>query len=405
MQEYEIERLGHQGDGVASGPVFVFRALPGEIVEGELNGNRLEGTRIVSPSPDRVKAPCQHYKTCGGCQLQHASDQFVSRWKVEIVEKALAAHGLECEFLPIQTSPPRSRRRIVLSAKRTKKGATAGFHRRESDVIVEVPRCEVIHKDLAPAVDVARRLAMVGASRKSELSVTATASAAGLDVSVVGGKPLDGPLRVLLSGEAESANLARLSWDDETVVTRHQPFLHFGNAEVVPPPGSFLQATVHGQNALVEAVKSAIGDVGRKGIDLFSGCGTFTLPLAGRFEMHGVEGQAAMLDALDHGWRKASGLKRVTTEVRDLFRNPIIADELKFDFAVIDPPRAGAEAQIREIANSKISRLAYVSCNPVTFARDAETLCEAGFELEWLQVVDQFRWSVHVELAAKFVRR
>lgn len=405
MQEYEIERLGHQGDGVASGPVFVFRALPGEIVEGELNGNRLEGTRIVSPSPDRVKAPCQHYKTCGGCQLQHASDQFVSRWKVEIVEKALAAHGLECEFLPIQTSPPRSRRRIVLSAKRTKKGATAGFHRRESDVIVEVPRCEVIHKDLAPAVDVARRLALVGASRKSELSVTATASAAGLDVSVVGGKPLDGPLRVLLSGEAESANIARLSWDDETVVTRHQPFLDFGNAEVVPPPGSFLQATVHGQNALVEAVKSAIGDAGRKGIDLFSGCGTFTLPLADRFEMHGVEGQAAMLDALDHGWRKASGLKRVTTEVRDLFRNPIIADELKFDFAVIDPPRAGAEAQIREIANSKISRLAYVSCNPVTFARDAETLCEAGFELEWLQVVDQFRWSVHVELAAKFVRR
>ena len=405
MQEYEIERLGHQGDGIANGPIFVSRVLPGEIIEGELDGDRLEGVRIVFPSPDRVKAPCQHYKTCGGCQLQHASDQFVSHWKTEIVEKALAAHGLSCEFLPIQTSPSNSRRRVVLSAKRTKKGATAGFHRRESDVIVEVPHCEVIHKDLMPSLDVARRLALVGVSRKGELSVTATISTGGLDISVGGGKPLDGQLRLLLSGEAERAGLARLSWNDETVVTRHQPFLHFGNVEVVPPPGAFLQATVHGQNALIEAVRSAIGDVGRKGIDLFSGCGTFTLPLASRFEMHGVEGQAAMLESLDQGWRSTPGLKRVTTEARDLFRNPILAEELKFDFAVIDPPRAGAEAQIREIVNSQIHRLAYVSCNPVTFARDAEALCSAGFELEWLQVVDQFRWSVHVELAAKFVRR
>ena len=405
MPEYEIERLGHQGDGIAKGPIFAFRALPGEIVEGDLEGDRLERARIVSPSPDRVKAPCQHYKTCGGCQLQHASDQFVSHWKTEIVEKALAAHGLSCEFLPIQMSPSNSRRRVVLSAKRTKKGATAGFHRRESDVIVEVPHCEVMHKDLIPSLDVARRLALLGTSRKGELTVTAAATAGGLDISVIGGKPLDGALRVLLSGEAENANLARLSWNNETVVTRHRPFLQFGSAEVVPPPGAFLQATSHGEKALVDAVRLAIGDAGRKGIDLFSGCGTFTLPLADRFEMHGVEGQAEMLDALDLGWRKASGLKRVTTETRDLFRNPVLAEELAFDFAVIDPPRAGAEAQIREIVNSQICRLAYVSCNPVTFARDAEALCSAGFELEWLQVVDQFRWSVHVELAAKFVRR
>lgn len=405
MQVYEIERLGHQGDGVANGPIFAYRTLPGETVSGDLVGNRLENVRIVTPSSERIKAICPHYKACGGCQVQHASDEFVVGWKTEIVEKALSAHGLSAEFLPIKTSPARSRRRAAFSAKRTKKGATAGFHKWESDVIVEVPDCEVLHQDLAPALDVAKQLALLGASRKSELSVTATATLGGLDISVIGGKPLDRELNLALSHEVESANLARLTWDGETVVTRNQPSVRFGPAEVVPPPGAFLQATEHGQEALVGAVLGAIGTDGKKGIDLFSGCGTFTLPLAETFEMHGVEGQAVMLDALDQGWRRASGLKRITTAARDLFRNPMMAEELAFDFAVIDPPRAGAEAQIQELARSDIARIAYVSCNPVTFARDAEELCKAGFDLEWIQVVDQFRWSVHVELAAKFSRR
>src|SRR6056297_2209437 len=138
MQEYEIERLGHQGDGIASGPIYAFQTLPGEIVTGEPKGNRLESVRIVTPSSDRVRPPCRHYKSCGGCQMQHASDDFVARWKTEIVEKALAAHGLRTDILPIKTSPPQSRRRATFSAKRTKKGATAGFHGRASDVIVEI---------------------------------------------------------------------------------------------------------------------------------------------------------------------------------------------------------------------------------------------------------------------------
>ncbi|MCW9043185.1 MAG: class I SAM-dependent RNA methyltransferase [Pseudopelagicola sp.] len=405
MREFEIERLGHQGDGIAPGPVYAFQTLPGEIVTGELNGYRLEAVRIVTPSSSRVRPPCRHFKTCGGCQMQHASDDFMAVWKTEIVEKALSAHGLTTEMRSVQTSPPKSRRRITLSAKRTKKGATAGFHQRESDVIVEIPECQLMHNDLLPAVEIAKRLAVVGASRKAELSVTATLSQAGLDIAVEGGKPMDGSLNVLLSQEAEKANLARLSWSGETVVTRFPPFHVFGASDVVPPPGAFLQATLQGEKALVDAVTSAIGSSGKRGVDLFAGCGTFTLPLASAFEMHGVEGDGAMLHSLDQGWRRAQGLKRVTTEKRDLFRNPILAEDLRYDFAIIDPPRAGAEAQTLELAQSGLKRIAYVSCNSVTFARDAEVLCNAGFTLDWIQVVDQFRWSVHVELAAQFRRR
>ena len=187
------------------------------------------------------------------------------------------------------------------------------------------------------------------------------------------------------------------------IATLYQPFQTFGKAKVTPPPGAFLQATEHGEKALLNAVREIIGDASRV-VDLFAGCGTFSLPLAETAEVHAVEGLRDMMKALDQGWRQSKGLKRVTTETRDLFRNPIIASDLRYDAAVIDPPRAGAEAQALELAQSKIPNIAFVSCNPVTFARDAATLIRADYQLEWVQVVDQFRWSSHIEVVGKFTR-
>ena len=402
MTQYVIERLGHHGDGIAKGPVFVPLSLPGETVSGDLDGNRLTNVRIETPSDQRVKPPCRHFKACGGCQLQHASDGFVADWKVDVVRQALAAQGLEASMRPIVTSPPRSRRRAVLSARRTKKGAMAGFHQRASDVICEIPDCHLLHPDLMAALPVTESLAVLGGSRKGELSLNVALSQSGLDIAVSGGKPLDGPLLSQLAQETEHLGLARLSWDGEVVAARMPASHRFGRADVTPPPGAFLQATAEGEAALLAAVVEAVGDSGKKGVDLFAGCGTFTLPLAERFEMHGVEFEAAMLQALDKGWRLAEGLKKITTEARDLFRNPLIPEDLKFDFAVIDPPRAGAEAQVAELARSAIPVIAFVSCNPVTFARDAARLVGAGYRLDWVQVVDQFRWSSHIELSARF---
>ena len=404
MTEYLIRRLGHHGDGIAEGPVFAPLTLPGELVTGIPDGQTLTDIRIVRPSDDRVKAPCRHFRACGGCALQHASDAFVADWKVEVVRTALQTHGIETDYRPIITSPANSRRRATLAAKRTKKAAMAGFYGRASDVIVEVPDCQLLAPGLMPGLEVAQALAAIGTSRKATLAVTITLSSAGLDVAVQQGKPLDGPLRQALAQACENLGLARLAWEDEVIAMRQPPYQRFGRADVLPPPGAFLQATAEGEAALLAAVEEAVGDAGQVA-DLFAGCGTFALPLAEKAQVHAVEGEAEMLKALDQGWRRAGGLKPLTTEARDLFRRPLLTDELRrFEAVVIDPPRAGAERQIAEIAAAGVPRIASVSCNPVTFARDAQTLTDAGYRLEWVQVVDQFRWSPHVELAALFTR-
>ncbi|MHA6264303.1 class I SAM-dependent RNA methyltransferase [Arenibacterium sp. CAU 1754] len=403
-ETFEIQRLGHQGDGVAEGPRFAPRTLPGEVITGTVEGTQISDLRIVTPSPDRVKPPCRHYNACGGCQLQHASDAFVADWKVGIVRHALSAQGLDAEMRPIVTSPPQSRRRATLAVRRTKKGALAGFHGRASGVITEIPECQLLDPALIAGLPVAESLAIVGGSRKGELAVTLTTSRGGLDVAVTGGKPLDGPLRMTLAQLVEQHGLARLAWDGEVIAMRAPAVQVFGVAHVVPPAGAFLQATQHGEKALMAAVREITQDA-RRIVDFFAGCGTFSLPLAGGAEVHAVEGDRDMIEALDQAWRRTSDLKKVTSEARDLFRRPLMPDELKrFDAAVIDPPRAGAEAQIAELVQAKIPVIAYVSCNPVSFARDARALCDAGYVLNWVQVVDQFRWSVHTELAASFTR-
>lgn len=402
-----IDRLGHLGDGIAQGPlgaIFVPGMLPGEEVEGELQGDQLADFRIVTPSVNRVKPPCSHAKTCGGCMMQHASDAFVADWKLGIVKGALAGQGLEAEFRPIITSPPKSRRRATIAARRTKTGALMGFHARASDMVVEVPTCQLLHPDLIATFPGLQALVKLGGSRTAEVSLTVTRSLSGADVMVVGGKPLDGQLQLELARVTETYGFARLTWNGDTVALRTAPMQRFGRALVSPPPGAFLQATVEGEQALLRTVALAIGSA-KKIVDLFAGVGTFALPLAERAEVHAVEGEAAMMAALAKAANNTEGLKRVTVETRDLFRRPLEDDEFKgVEAVVIDPPRAGAEAQMAVLARSKVPVIASVSCNPISFARDAKVLIAGGYRLDWVQVVDQFRWSAHVELVAKFSR-
>jgi 23S rRNA (uracil1939-C5)-methyltransferase len=400
--EYTINRLGHQGDGIADGPVYAPRTLPGEVVSGVLEGTQLNDIRIVTPSSDRVQPPCRHYKACGGCQLQHASDSFVEDFKLGVVRTALEAQGIETDLRPIITSPAQSRRRATLAVRRTKKDAMAGFHGRASGVIVEIPDCLLLDPVLIAGIPIAEALAAQVGSRKGVLIMTLTASDIGLDISVTGGKPLDGPLQLMLAQLTEQHGLARLSWDGDVIAMKAPATQTFEAAKVVPPPGSFLQPTKEGEAALLTGIREITAGA-KKMTDLFAGCGTFSLPLAKDAEIHAVEGDADMTEALDHGWRMAQGLKQVTTEARDLFRRPMMPDELaKVDAVVLDPPRAGAEAQVAEIVKAKVPVVAYVSCNPVSFARDASQLTAAGYQLNWVQVVDQFRWSAHTELVASF---
>lgn len=399
-----IERLGHHGDGITmteTGPIYAPGFLPGEVVEGDLVKDTLTNARILTPSPDRVKPPCPHARTCGGCLMQHASDAFVANWKEGIVKGALAGQGLEAPFRPIATSPARSRRRATLSGRKTKGGVQLGFHARASDTLVDVPNCQLLHPDLIAWFPALETLVKMGGSRTAEVQLTITRSLAGADVAVTGGKTLDAQMQMDMARLCEAEKIARLTWNGETVALRAAPMQRFGRALVAPPPGAFLQATAEGESALMQAVALAIGPA-KKITDLFAGSGTFSIPLAERAEVHAVEGEATMIAALEKGARNADGLKRLTTETRDLFRRPLEPDEFKgVDAVVIDPPRAGAEAQIATLAAAKIPVIAYVSCNPATFARDARALIGAGYRLDWVQVVDQFRWSSHVELAAR----
>lgn len=394
-----IDRLGHLGDGIAEGPLYVPRTLPGEIVE--LDG---AAVRVLEPSADRVRPVCAHYGGCGGCSLMHASEAFVAEWKADVVRTALAAQAIEAEIRPVITSPPRSRRRAVLSGRRTRKGALVGFHARASHTVVEIPGCHLLRPELMAVLHPLRDMVVAGATRKGEIALTLTLTEGGVAVAATGGKSLDSTLFSELAAIAGKADLAQLAWDGEVVVTARPPKQRFGRAHVIPPAGAFVQATSEGEAALLNAVTEALGDAGRIA-DIFAGSGTFALPLAQWAEVHAVEGEADMLAALDAGWRQAEGVKRVTTETRDLFRRPLRADELKpYDAVVIDPPRAGAEAQMGELAASAVPVIASVSCNPVTFARDARILTEAGFRINWVQIVDQFRWSPHIEIAARFSR-
>lgn len=401
----EIQRLGHHGDGIAEGPVFVPRALPGEVVEGELAGDRMLSYRIETAAPERVAPPCRHYKGCGGCALQHARDDFVTEWKQDVVRTALRAVGLEAPIRGIHVSPSGARRRAVFSGRRTKAGAIVGFHAPASDVLREVPDCLLIRPALKTALPWLEAIVAACGSRKGEMKLSVTETLNGPDLAVEGGKPLDMEAIRRVGEIAEAGGFARIAWDGEVVVERAPPEVPLGRARVAPPPGSFLQATREGEAALVAGVRAALEGVKGPVLDLFAGCGTFSLPLAERGPVHAVEGDGAMLAALDRGWRHAAGLSAITTEARDLFRRPFRSDEMSgFEAVAIDPPRAGAEAQVRELARSQMSRIAFVSCNPVTYARDAAILAEAGFQIGWLEVVDQFRWSPHVEIVSSLTR-
>ena len=400
-----IDRLGHLGDGIAETPdgaVFVPQMLPGEVVEGDLQGDRLTNPRILTPSVHRIKPPCAHARTCGGCLLQHADDGFVADWKLSVVRSALAGQGLSAEFRPIITSPAKSRRRATFAARRTKSGALIGFHARASDMLVDIPHCQLLHPALIASFPALTALVAFAGSRSTEISLTVTHSLAGPDVMVTGGKAVDAAQKLDLARLVETHGIARLTWNAEPVALRAQPTQRLGRALVTPPPGAFLQATAEGEAALLAAITAAVGKA-RRITDLFAGIGTFSIPLAETATVHAVESEAEMLAALDKGARHAEGLHRITTEARDLFRRPLEPDEFKgIDAVVIDPPRAGAEAQTHTLARAKVPVIAAVSCNPVTFARDARTLTKAGYKIDWIQVVDQFRWSSHVELVSRF---
>jgi 23S rRNA (uracil1939-C5)-methyltransferase len=406
--EFRIERLGAQGDGIAAterGPVYIPFTLPGERVTASRDGDRADLLAVLEASPLRIEPGCRHFGECGGCALQHMKEGAYREWKRGRLVDALRARGVEAEVGPLAPCAPGTRRRVTLSARRTDAGMLLGYNREMSHTIVDIEECPIARPEIVAALEPLRALAkaLCGTDKAFRLTVTSTAS--GLDVAVHGCGKLSEKTRNAAADFALRAGFARLAVDGEIVIEPRKPVVTFGNVPVSPPPGAFLQAVAGAENAMAELVSAHLAGAKRVA-DLFSGAGAFALRLAKAAEIHAVEADAATLAALDRGFRLAAGLKRVTTERRDLFVRPVTAKELNaFDGVVFDPPRAGAEAQSKQIAKSEVPLVAAVSCNPATLARDLAILIEGGYTLRSVVPIDQFLWSPHVEAVALLTKK
>lgn len=402
-----VDRLGQRGDGIAqtsSGSVFIPYALPGETVRAVVDGERGQLVEIIAPSESRIAAICPLYTRCGGCAAQHMAPGLYREWKRQQVVTALERAGVKAPVADLVDAHGAGRRRVTFHARRQGEAMVVGFMAARSHELIEVEACPVLVPGLDRAPAVAQMLASRMGGANKPLDIQVTASEAGLDVDLRGHGPLGDKLRLALTQLAERLDLARLSNHGEIVVERRPPLQQMGKALAAPPPGGFLQATALGEETLAGLVMAALPKA-KRAADLFAGCGPFSFRMAERTQVLAVESDKAAMLALAKGFGATPGLKPIATETRDLFRRPLLEHELNgFDVVVLDPPRAGAEAQVKRLAASKVRDVIYVSCDAGSFARDAATLVAGGYALEAVTPVDQFRYSAHVELVGVFRR-
>lgn len=419
--EITIDYIGRRGDGVGlweGKPVFVPRALPGERVRVQIGAARDMGhaghlLEIIEKSTERAEAPCPHYNECGGCALQHWRDESYRAWKENYVRELLDKAGVAvAEWKPPVFVPPRTRRRGTLAALMKDRKLRLGFHGARSHDIADTPGCLVLSPRLAKLAETMRvHLPQILTDGKpADIFMQDTGTAVDVMITGLVGSRREPQMkqREAMAAMAAAGGITRLSWrfrerdEPETIVQHAAITKRSGNLSVELPPGAFLQPSAEGEAALLAAITAPLGGK-MKIADLYAGCGTFAGPLLAHGTVYAAEGDAAAIAALG---KAARGINApLTAERRNLSDNPLTARELdKFDAVVFDPPRAGAGTQAAQIAQSKVKLAIGVSCNPATFARDARTLCEGGYTLRSVQVVDQFTWSAHTELAAVFQR-
>jgi 23S rRNA (uracil1939-C5)-methyltransferase len=407
-----IDHVGHRGDGVATvdgESVYVPYTLGGETVEvAPVPGHHPDRRRLVaieSPSPERIAPFCQHFGICGGCAIQHWETERYRAWKRDIVVTTLAQSGIDCAVAPLVDAHGAGRRRITLHARMgTHEVLKVGFAAASSHDIVPIDRCPILDPHLNGAIEAAWAVAepLIGIGKPLDIQVTATES--GLDVDVRGSGAVSTKLIAKLSEVAKQHRLARLTRHGELVLMGTPPIITIGAAQVALPPGSFLQATVLGEETLAALVADHCKRA-KHVADLFCGVGPFALRLAAKSRVAAFDNDASSIAALQKAATSTSGLKPLKAEARDLFRRPLVPQELRdYDAVVFDPPRQGAQAVASQLAASKIPTVVAVSCNVATFARDAKILIDGGYKIDGVTPVDQFRHTPHVELVARFRR-
>lgn len=417
-----IEAVGVKGDGLTHTDdkrLFVEQAAVGDIAEVEITHETDEGlhgkiTKLLTPSPDRTTPPCPHFDVCGSCSLQHLNEAAYLQLKTRMVLEPLARRGIEKPLDGHFITPPHSRRRTTLEAKHQQGQLVLGYHMRRSHTLVDVTTCPILQPTLEAHLPALRKLLadMIPIGGRASVQLTHTANGTDMLLTL----PLDNlgtDKTEKLRAFASSEKLSRLSWQSsilknakiETLAVLRVPQQTFANAQVIPAPNAFLQASHEAEDFMVATLLKHLPKRAKQVADLFCGSGTFTFPLASRAKITAVESDGAALYSLREA-AKAGGLtNRIKTEARNLFHEPLSTLELNhFDAVVFDPPRAGAYAQAQQMAKSNVPLLLAISCNPQTFAKDAEALRQGGYILDKLYMVDQFLWSAHVEVMAVFKR-
>jgi 23S rRNA (uracil1939-C5)-methyltransferase len=391
-----ITGFATRGDGMTASGRYVAGAVPGDTVDD--HGD-------IIPGPNRQTPPCPHFGRCGGCQFQHVKDEIYAGFITDRIVAALVAQKVPLPDIRVPyLSPPFARRRVALRAIKAGKHIQIGFAEGASHKLVNLSACPVMARELFALIAPMKKLLLDILPDRRPADIRMTLTDQGIDLLIAGGEA-EGLAGVeAITDFARAHKLARLSLDEgygPQVRWEPEPVtVTFGGVAVAMPDAAFLQATVDGEQTLVAAVRKAVGDA-QETADLFSGLGTFTFALPGK--VHAAEGARDAILSLQLAANRH--LRPVTVEHRDLFRRPIPAADLKrFDAVVIDPPRAGAKEQVEELSRSAVPVIASVSCNPATFARDARILIGGGYKIDWIAPVGQFRWSTHVELAARFIR-
>ena len=408
----KIDYVGQRGDGVALGgieAVYVPTTLGGETVEVDHvpghHPDRRQLLAVTSASPERIEPFCPHFGVCGGCAIQHWEINRYRAWKRDIVVETLRQAKLDCEVAPLVDAHGAGRRRITVHARLGAHDVLkVGFAAAGSHDIVPIDRCPILDPALSGAMEAAWALAEPMTKIGKPLDIQVTATKSGLDIDVRGSGPLAPAMIATLSRLAEQHRLARLTRHGELVLMRNAPEIAIGKAQVTLPPGSFLQATAAGEETLASLVGEYAGKA-KHVADLFCGVGPFALRLAAKARISAFDNDDSAVTALRKAASSTPGLKPVKAEARDLFRRPLMPPELRdYDAVVFDPPRQGAQAIATQLAASKVPTVVAVSCNAATFARDARILVDGGYRLEGVTPVDQFKYTPHVELVARFSR-
>ncbi|CAN1491518.1 TrmA SAM-dependent methyltransferases related to tRNA (uracil-5-)-methyltransferase [Rhabdaerophilaceae bacterium] len=410
VEMLEITSVGARGDGFALVEgirVTVPFALAGERVTITRDGERGTLIDLHNPSSERIDPVCPHFMRCGGCSVQHWQASSVAAWKRERVVSALHRLKIDADVRPTRDAHGVGRRRITLHVRFPKVAGgpiEAGFMQARSHALVDLDSCPLLVPALASAPDLARGIGHILRGLAKPLDVQVTASDQGLDLDIRGCGPLAEPFRQKLIAFAKTHDLARLTLHGERLVEERMPSLSYEGVQAFLPAGSFLQATAEAERVLAEFASETL--VGAKHVaDLFCGLGPFALRLSRHMKVTAMDSDKGAIETLQRSIRANPGGRPMVAEARDLFRRPVYAHELKaFDAVLLDPPRQGAEMQVREIAKSKLARVVSISCDPESFARDAKHLVDAGFTLGAVTPVDQFRHSAHVEMMAALTR-